>query len=102
MTALRFLPPSTLGVLIFLTPERWEGQLTIFINVLSGAIKSLLGDFALAALLIILLATRALTLLGTLLRPGWLARNLLMRELFIVSPAWLLLRVLGAVFCLLY
>ncbi len=102
MTALRFLIPSALGVLIFLTPVRWEGQLTIVINILSGAIKSLLGDSALAVLLIILLATSALTLLGTLLHPGWFARPVLMRELFVVSPGWLVLRILGTIFGLMY
>jgi len=40
---LRFLLPSLAGILMFLTPIRWDGNLTIGIEILTGWFKDLLG-----------------------------------------------------------
>jgi nucleoside recognition membrane protein YjiH len=102
MNSLRFVLSSALGVLIFLTPVPWEGRLTIVINILSGAIKSLMGDYALPILLAILCIASALTLIATLFRPAFIVSHAFVRELFVVSPVWLVLRLLGAAFGLMY
>ena len=69
---LRFLLPSLLGVLIFLTPIRWDGKLTIGIGIVTGWIKDLMGAYGLHIVVGLLVATSILTVLGTMLRTGWM------------------------------
>ena len=64
----RFLLPSLLGVLIFLVPVRWNGQLTIGIGVVTQWIKSLMGNYALWIVVAVLVTTSVLTLLATVVR----------------------------------
>ncbi len=69
---LRFLLPSLLGLLIFLTPIRWDGKLTIGIGIVTGWIKDLMGAYGLHIVVGLLVATSILTVLGTMLRTGWM------------------------------
>ena len=98
----RFLLPSFLGVLIFLTPIRWNGNFTIGIGIIVAWAKSLLGDYGVIVVVGVVLLTSVLTLLGTVFKIGWIQRHKLRKELFAVSYIWLALRMLGAAFGLMY
>ncbi len=100
--ALRFLAPSLLGVLIFLVPVRWDGDLTIGIGIATQWVKALLGDFGLEFVVVIMCATAILTLCGTVLRIPWLRASGRFGGLFDVPPAWLLIRLAGTLFGLMY
>ena len=102
MTKLRFLLPSLIGVLIFLTPIPWDGRLTIGIGVVTAWIKGLMGDYGLHLLIVLLVATSLLTLLGTVFRSGWIHRHAGSNRLFAVPLSWLLLRLVGTTFGLIY
>ena len=102
MTKLRFLLPSILGILVFLTPISWEGQTTIGIGVVTGWLKSLMGDYGLHVLVVLMVTTSLLTVLGTTFRVGWIHRNVESKNLFAVPVHWLLLRLIGMVFGLIY
>lgn len=102
MTTLRFLLPSILGVLIFLTPIVWDGTTTIGIGIITTWIKGLFGPFGLHLLVALTVATCALTLLGTTFRASWIHRNENLKKLFVVPPVWLLLRIAGTLFGLIY
>ena len=98
----RFLLPSVCGVLIFLTPIPWDGNLTIGISLVVGWIKDLMGETGLHIVVGLLVTTSVLTILGTLFNTGWIHRHDVLKELFDVSPIWLILRLVGTVFGLIY
>ena len=99
---LRFLIPSLAGVLIFLMPISWDGNLTIGIGIITGWVKTLLGEQALGTVVILMALVSSLTLLGSVARMRWIHNHKSLKELFVVSPIWLLLRLAGTVFGLVY
>jgi len=101
-TKLQFILPSLLGTLIFLTPIRWDGDLTIGIGVITGWIKILLGVHALQTVVGALVATSVLTILGTVFKVGWIQQHKSWKDLFDVPYIWLTLRLIGTIFGLMY
>ena len=99
---IRFFLPSLLGVLIFLTPIRWDGNLTIGVGIAVGWIKDLMGDYGLHILVALLVLTSVLTLMGTTFRVGWIHRRSNLKELFDVPAIWLMLRLIGTAYGLIY
>ena len=101
-TKLQFILPSLLGMLTFLTPIRWDGDLTIGIGVITGWIKNLLGVHALQLVVGILIVTSVLTILGTVFKIGWIRRHHAWKDLFDVPYIWLALRLVGTIFGIMY
>jgi nucleoside recognition membrane protein YjiH len=101
-TKLQFILPSLLGMLTFLTPIRWDGDLTIGIGVITGWIKNLLGVHALQVVVGILIVTSVLTILGTVFKIGWIRRHPAWKDLFDVPYIWLALRLIGTTFGIMY
>ena len=101
-SALRFLLPSLLGVLIFLTPVPWDGNLTIGIDIITGWVRDLLGDYGLHLVVALTIITSAMTLIATILQPAWIASRQQLNELFNVPLVWVLLRLAGMTFALIY
>ena len=101
-TTLRFLLPSLLGVLLFLTPVPWNGTRTIIIGILVEWIKGLMGDFGVYVVVGLTIVTCILTVMGTMFRGGWIHRHEKMKALFDVPMIWLLLRLVGMIFGLIY
>jgi len=101
-TKLHFILPSLLGVLIFLTPVPWDGKLTIIIGIVTGWVKILMGGYGLHIVIGLMVTTSILTLLGTTLSVGWIQRRSKFKELFDVPLIWLLLRIVGTIFGLIY
>lgn len=99
---LRFIGPSLLGILIFLTPITWNGNSTIGIGIITGWLKAMLGSFALPILVGILIITSALTLAGTVFKSRWIYDNPRLKDIYCVPMIWLLLRLLGTVFGIMY
>ena len=99
---LHFLLPSALGVLVFLTPVPWDGKLTIVIGIVTGWVRVLMGDYGLHIVVGIMVTTSILTVLGTTLRMDWIQRRAKLKELFDVPLVWLLLRLVGTIFGLIY
>ena len=99
---LRFALPSLLGVLIFLTPIPWDGHLTIGIGIITGWVKRLMGDYGLHIVVGITVLTSVLTVLGTTFRANWILKRSSLKDLFDVPVIWLLLRLVGTGFALIY
>lgn len=102
MTKLRFLLPSLLGILIFLVPIPWDGRITIGIGVVTNWLKDLMGAYGLHFVIVLIVITSVLTLLGTTFRVGWIHRHAGLKNLFAVPPIWLILRLIGTTFGLVY
>ena len=96
MPMFRFLLPSILGVLLFLVPLKFDGQVTILVALVAEALKNLLQDYS-AAISVGLISLSALLTLCVSLFGIKLGRSAFIQHLFQVGPAWVVLRVLGAV-----
>lgn len=101
-TALRFALPSLLGVLLFMTPVPWDGHLTIGIGIVTAWIRALMGEYGLQLVVGLTVVTSVLTVLGTIFRMRWIVERSWLKDLFTVPVIWLLLRLLGTTFGLIY
>ncbi|WP_252345909.1 YjiH family protein [Shewanella indica] len=97
-TLLTFLVPSLLGVLLFMTPISYNNELTIPVAVLAGELKGLLNDYLTGIICAIIVFMATASVLVKLLRPGFVRYSKFLNSLLNISPAWLLVRVLGAIF----
>lgn len=95
---LMFLVPSLLGILLFMTPVSYNGDLTIMIAVLAKSLQALLAGSLTSIVTTIVSLSALVSLFVTLFKPAWVTRSSFLNTLFNVSPVWLLSRLLGAVF----
>lgn len=95
---LKFIIPSTIGVLLFMTPMNIDGKVTIPIAFLANFFVDILGNnlLHLATLLISLSAIGSI--LTKTIKPKFIINNSYLKHLFDVTPIWLLARILGMIF----
>lgn len=99
---LRFVLPSTLGVAIFLTPLKWNGELTIGIGVITQRVMALMGEYGVSIVVLVMVITSVMTFLATILKIRWIRNNDWLGDLFNVPVTWLLIRIGGTIFGLMY
>ena len=100
--AVRFVVPSALGVLIFLTPIMWDGSLTIGIGLATQWVIQLMGAYGLHLVVLVMTVTAVLTALGSIFKLRLIQTNPWLAELFDVSLPWLVIRLTGMSFGLIY
>lgn len=97
---LKFVAPSLIGAFVYLCPIPQNGSFTIPFGVALDWINASFADLVTATLIFVTavsaIVTIGFSLLGLGPREGFFA------HVFRVSWVWVLLRVLGAAFCLLY
>ncbi len=94
----RFILPSALGVLLFMTPVPMEDGMTIPIAVLSGALQNALGGMIPGLMTFLIVLAALFTLIVKAVRPGFIRRSAFWASLFDVSVFWTIVRIAGAVF----
>ena len=88
---LKFIIPSVIGIILFMTPLKIQGNFTIPIAFLSNLlIENLEPVLPLAALIII-----SISAIGSILVKIFKPKNSLLNSLFNVTPIWLLGRITG-------
>lgn len=97
-TILTFIIPSLIGLLLFMTPIQYNETLTIPIAVIAKALQGFLGESITFMVTIVVLLMAILSVLSKLFNPPLLQRSPFLPELFNVSPIWLIIRILGALF----
>ncbi|HSG90625.1 MAG TPA: YjiH family protein [Pseudomonadales bacterium] len=97
-TLLRFAVPSSIGVLLFLTPVTWDGGQQIVVGVLANSLNDALGPFMPFVINALFLTSAIGSSAALLLQPRWLMRNEVLRDIFVTTAPWLALRVLGGLF----
>ena len=98
MEVLKFLIPSLLGVMLFMMPIAYNGEITIPIAVLSNWLQGSLGHILPTIILILVMITAVGTIIGKLFTPKFIIKNKFLNNLFIVTPVWFVIRILAAVF----
>ncbi|MDN5370831.1 MAG: hypothetical protein PWP74_2139 [Shewanella sp.] len=96
-TALTFIIPSLIGVLLFMTPISFQGAITIPVAILAKALQHLLSDWLTTIILTISLLMALATLLTKLFRPKAIRTHHFLNALLNINPFWLVVRLTGAV-----
>ncbi|SMO62827.1 YjiH family protein [Melghirimyces algeriensis] len=98
---LKFLIPSLIGILLFMTPIPSKDGVTIPVAVMAGWLQEALGDTLPHLMTFIILLTVMGSLLAKTLKPSWIMDKSFFKTLFDVSPFWLVVRILGLGFAVL-
>ncbi|WP_042351147.1 YjiH family protein [Bacillus massiliigorillae] len=95
---LLFIIPSLIGILLFMTPVSYDGQITIPIAILSGTFKDMLGDSIPYIMTFIIVLAVLGTLAAKLFNIPFIKKSPFFTSLFDVSPVWMITRIFGAIF----
>jgi len=91
--------PSLIGLLLFMTPIKYNDTLTIPIAVISKGFQNLLGDSATLIVTLIVMMTAIMSLLCRLFKPqSLLTTSPFLYHLFHVNNMWLMVRIIAALF----
>ena len=99
---LKFIIPSSIGVLLFLTPIFVDGRATIGMGILVDLLRDATQDYLPAFATMLLLVSCLCSTYFSLFRKN--KSNIpinQIQQIFTTSPAWLILRVLGSLFAVL-
>ncbi|MEZ9823154.1 YjiH family protein [Shewanella sp. 10N.286.45.A1] len=97
-TILTFIVPSLIGLLLFMTPISYQDAITIPIAIISKGLQSLLGEALVGIVTGIVIFTAIASVLVKAIKPKWVTENSFLNSLFNVTPVWLVIRILGAIF----
>lgn len=98
---LKFFIPSLIGILLFMTPIKFNGEFTIPIAIMSKQVTKVLADFLPLIMTVLALLSAFVTLLYKIKPYDVIEKNSFLKSLFTVTPLWFILRLLGGVFALL-
>ncbi|KIL52754.1 YjiH family protein [Jeotgalibacillus campisalis] len=102
----RFIIPSIIGILLFMTPfpttdpDTGVQSVTIPIAILSNWLQAEIGTIIPAIMLIIILITAFMTLLAKIAKPHYILKNDFWNNLFYVSWFWTVVRLIAGIFAL--
>lgn len=97
-TILTFIVPSLIGLLLFMTPVNYQGDITIPIAIVAKGLLSLLGDSITAIVTGVVLFTALMTLINKFVKIPFIQNSVFLKSLLNVSPVWFVVRLLGALF----
>ena len=94
---IKFIVPSLIGILLFMTPLKIDGSFTIPIAFLSNLLVESLKDI-LPLLAVIVISISAI---GSIIIKIFRTENKILNSLFNVTPIWLIGRILGMIIAIL-
>lgn len=94
---LKFIIPSLLGILLFMIPFTYNGEMTILVALFANFFSNALGDLIPTIVLIIITISAILTLIYRIFKPKFIENSEFLKGIFDVSIVWLITRILGAV-----
>jgi len=97
-TILTFIVPSLIGLMLFMMPISFEGNITIPIAIIAKSLLTLLGDTLPLIITGIVIFTAIATTLHKLFQFNAIKKSPFFDSLLSVSPVWYVVRLLGAIF----
>ena len=94
---LGFAVPSIIGILLFMIPVEVDGSWTVIVKVIADIIGDAIADF-LPLLCCLIVTVSAVLGIASLFHPKFIDEHPLMYNTFSTSPAWIIIRVVGASF----
>lgn len=98
---LKFLIPSLLGILFFLVPIEYNGDLTILMGIITAEINAITSDYISYIALVILGISAIITPLISWAFPAITINRPNLAHLFKIAPIWVILRISGFILGLL-
>jgi nucleoside recognition membrane protein YjiH len=92
---MKFVIPSLLGAIAFIMPIPQNDSFNTILGMLIDVFKAALNNYLPAAAMGFVVLSALLSLLAVAVKPKFIMENEFMRELFVVSPFWLVSRLLG-------
>ena len=97
---LKFMLPSLVGILLFLVPISVNGKVTIGLGVLAEGLQTAIGDYIPLIMTVVIALSAIGGIAMKLVTIPSIKQNAFLSNLFDISPLWLTLRVVGAVFAI--
>jgi len=94
----KFLIPSFIGILLFMTPIRLDKEITIPVAFFSQNIQIFLEDYLPSIMMILIIISSFITIITKIFKPKFITNNDYLKNLFDITPAWFLTRILGMIF----
>nr|WP_229703935.1 YjiH family protein [Caldalkalibacillus thermarum] len=91
----KFIIPSIFGILLFLTPIKYEGQITIGVGILASYVQNLFADHLSEFMVVVLGMSAVLGILTKVFKPALVLNSPFWKGLFDVGPFWLVMRIFG-------
>ncbi|AOT73027.1 hypothetical protein Gferi_07165 [Geosporobacter ferrireducens] len=96
---LKFAIPSLIGLLLFVIPLPWGGgSLTIGVGYLASQFSASFGKALPGFMVYVVITSAVITLLSTIIKPKFILNSKFLKDLLIVNPLTLAIRVIAAVF----
>lgn len=95
---LKFLIPSLIGVILFMIPISYKGQITIPVAIFSGFLQNILDGKIQGIMVMLISITMIMSILTKLFKIEFIEKNDFFKNLFNVSPIWLIARIFGFIF----
>lgn len=95
---LMFIIPSVIGILLFMTPIKYNGEITIPIAILSGFMQELFGASIPSIMTFLIALTAIITVIAKFIDLPFIKKSPFFMSLFNVHSVWIIIRVLGAIF----
>src|SRR5690625_795814 len=100
MDHLKFIIPSLLGIFLFMTPVMTEDGFTIPIAILANWIEGVLENQLSFIMMAIIIITAVITMIAKVIGGHALDKTPFFKQLFNVSPFWVITRVIAAIFAI--
>lgn len=97
---LKFLIPSLIGMLLFMTPITLGGEVTIPVAFFSKNVQTLLDGFLPLIMTILITVSSFITMITKIFKPKFIINNGYLKNLFDVTPVWFATRFIGMVIVL--
>ena len=94
----KFLFPSLLGILLFVTPIQYNGNLTIPIAVLSNLLLSSLGNSMSTIIWILISFSGVITIVHKIKPIKIISDDIKLNQIFTISGFWFYVRIIGLIF----
>lgn len=98
---MKFIIPSLIGVLLFMTPIKTKDGITIPIAFLSGWVSNSLADYLPLILTIMIVIIAIMSTITKFIKPKFILNNKTLYSLFNTTMVWYVIRVIGAIFAIL-
>lgn len=98
---LTFLIPSIIGIVLFLLPLNYSGEINIGIGYLADLFKQNFGEYLPTLMTIVVTVSAIFSIITVTLKPKFIINNSVLNELLNVNMLTLAFRTLGAIFIVL-
>ncbi|MGL4655051.1 MAG: YjiH family protein, partial [Sarcina sp.] len=92
---LKFVIPSLLGVLLFMTPIKTADGITIPVALLSSWVSTSLAEYLPLILTIMIAGIAIMSTITKFIKPSFIVNNKTLYSLFNTSTVWYIVRIIG-------